>query len=162
MVRPNASKMTRPDTVITWAGPPPSPGSTGSPAHVMTVSGRAAGAPRGRRRVNGKRILLGLQDTLEAVGERHCLDVVGDAGAAGELRVQQSVDMAGQRPRHRWGVGWVGGRKGEVDGVVIAALLVRPDHMNEAAEIVVAVADDLAVLVGGRGDFAELEVVGRG
>ncbi len=74
--------------------------------------------------------------------------------------------MAGDRPRHRAGIGIGrvdridedrGGRCGGGGG-----LLVGPDHGDEAAELVVAVADDLAIFVGRRGDLAEPEVVGRG
>ena len=70
--------------------------------------------------------------------------------------------MAGLREQHRRGVGRVDRRIAEVDGVVDGALLVGADHIDEAAQPVVAVADDLGIIVGGRCGLAEPEVMGRG
>ncbi len=64
--------------------------------------------------------------------------------------------MAGERPRHRRE-----GRVSEVDGGGAGALFVRPGDRDQAAEVLVAIGDGLAVAVGGGGDLGEFAIMRR-
>src|SRR5262249_39410708 len=135
MVRPNGSKMTRPDTVATCAGAVPAWGETAASFLVCRA-----------------RLRPSVNSTV-----RMWLTPLAGCGPSVSIWL-----VCAHRPGGGRGVGWVERRIAEVDGGVDGALLVGPGHMNEAAEVVVAVGNDLGVLVGGRCDLAEPEVVGRG